>query len=101
MSFVPGLEPMFGGNQSALNVNAASAIVAQQTRLRRIIVVATTTGPATFNDAATTGAAAASNAILTIPIGATVGTVYNLDWPCFNGITLSAAGGGTFAVSFG
>ncbi len=93
--------PDAGGNQSALNISAAGVIAAQAIRLFRVVVLASPGTTATFNDCATTGAAGSSNAILTVPALTAVGTIFELFWPCMSGLTLSAAGGGTFAVSLG
>lgn len=92
-----------GGKSSALNVGAAAALKGSAGRLCKIVVIAVgTAGNLTFNDSATTGAAAAANAILSIPYtGLAVGQVISLEWPCANGITLSAIPtGGVVAVSF-
>lgn len=96
----PGMYPDQGGVNSALNLTAAAPIKGGPGRLVRVTIMAATTGAATFNDCTSTGTATAANAVLTIPTGATVGTTYYVDWPCQNGITLSAPGGGTFAVAF-
>ena len=97
-----------GGSSSSLNLTGAAAIKASAGRLKKIVIIApgSTSGAFTFNDCATTGTAAAGNEIFTLPYNATnnvAGTVINLDWPCANGITLSAvpgAGSPIIAVSY-
>lgn len=104
INLYPGvISPEAGGNQSSLNVSgaAASVIVAQAIRLRKIVVLTAPTGTVTFNDCATTGAAASSNAIINIPSTAAVGAVYVLDWPCTAGLVQSTTNGGTFSISLG
>ena len=94
-----------GGVSSALHLTAAGVIKATAGRLCKIVIVAggTTSGSFTFNDCTTTGAATVNNTILSIPFGGTAGTVYTVDWPCANGIVLSAvpgAGSPIVSVSF-
>lgn len=80
------------GISSKLNVSATGVIKAGSGRLVRVnVVTAGTTTVTTFNDAATTGAAAAGNVIHTIPAAnMTAGASILLDWPCANGIVISA-----------
>lgn len=97
-----------GGVSSALNLTAAGVIKASPGRLRKIVIIApgTTSGAFTFNDATTTAGAAAANEIFTLPYNGTAnvpGYVITLDWPCANGIVLSAvpgAGSPIVAASF-
>lgn len=96
------LVPRYGGNASKLNVTTQTVVKATPGTLFRITVLTVATG-GTFgaNDAATTGAAAASNAILAI--GASwpaAGTVFELEWPCSNGIVVNPGTGGAVSVSF-
>ena len=96
----------YGGAQSSLNITAAAVVKATAGRLFKIVVIApgTTSGSLTINDASTTGAASATNTIFSALYSAlTAGQVINLDWPCANGITISAvpgAGSPIFAVSY-
>lgn len=104
INLYPGIiSPEAGGNQSALAVSgaAASVIVGQPIRLRKIVVLTAPTTTVTFNDAATVGAASASNAIISIPSTAVVGAIYLLDWPCTAGLVQSSTGGGSFSISLG
>lgn len=95
-----------GGTRSALNVTAAGVIKATAGRIGRIVVTApgTTSGALTLNDCATTAAASAANTIISIPFGSlTAGQTIALDWPCINGITVSAvpgAGSPIFSISY-
>lgn len=81
-----------GGNKSALNVGAAGVIKNTPGRINRVIVNGTvgTGGSLTINDSATTAAAAAANQIISLPGTTAVGTIITLDFPCLNGITVSA-----------
>jgi hypothetical protein len=89
-----------------LNILAAAAVKASPGRICRVICLGTigTGGALTINDCATTGAATTANQIFSVAFGGTVvGTIFNLDFPCLVGITVSAIPtGGTpqFAISF-
>lgn len=91
-----------GGTLSKLDVTASAVVKASPGRVARIVVTTVTaTAAITVNDTTTTGGAAAANTILSIPTAAAVGTVYDLDWPCANGIVInfgSATGG--LAISY-
>lgn len=97
-----------GGRSASYNLTAAVAIKATAGRLRKIVVQApgSTGGAFTFNDCATTGAAAAGNQIWTIPYNGAAnvaGAIFELNWPCATGITLSAVptgGSPIVAVSY-
>ncbi len=94
-----------GGNSSAINVTAAAVIKATPGRLCKIIVlgVVGTGGSLTVNDTTTTAGATTANQVYTTAGTVAVGTVISLDFPCINGIVISAVPtGGTaqFAVSF-
>jgi hypothetical protein len=92
-----------GGKSSALDVTAAAAIKGAAGRLCKISVIAPgSAGSLTLNDAASTGAAAAANEIASIAFGSlTAGQVIALDWPCANGITVSAIPtGGAVSISY-
>jgi hypothetical protein len=98
----PGVYADQGGTDSALNLTAAAVIKSSPGRLVRIAVLASnTSAAATFydNNSTSSGNVAAAE-IFAIPQNATAGTIYYLDWPCNTGITLAAAGGGTFAISY-
>ena len=90
--------PELGGTSSVLNVSSAKTLKAGPGRLIRFVCNAAAATTVTFNDCAATGDAAAGNVIYTNS-AVTLGTVIELDWPCNVGITISAVGGGTFAVS--
>jgi len=94
-----------GGQSSAINVTAATVIKASPGRVGKVIVlgVVGTGGALTINDCTTTGAATAANEVYTSVGTIAVGTVVDLNFPCVNGITVSAVPtGGTpqFAISF-
>jgi hypothetical protein len=93
-----------GGLSSALNVTAATVIKASPGRLIRLVILTpgTTSGAWTFNDTTTVGGAAAANAIFSMAFGSTAnvaGAVIYLDFPCQNGIVLSAVPGGGSPVA--
>jgi len=94
-----------GGNSSAINVSAAGVIKGSPGRLCKIVVlgVVGTGGALTINDAATVAGATTANQIYTSVGTVAVGTVISLDFPCVNGIVVSAVPtGGTpqFAISY-
>jgi hypothetical protein len=102
-STLDGVLTFTGGGNSSMNISASAVVKASVGRCVRVIVqVVTATAAITLNDCATTAAAAAGNAFLTIPIGAAVGTIYYVDWPCANGIVVAYGGSatGTLAVSY-
>lgn len=86
------LAPAPGGNASALNVTAAGVIKASPGILCRVLIVAPgTAGNLVLNDTTTVGSASAANTILTVAFGnLAVGQVIYLNWPCLNGIVVSA-----------
>lgn len=90
------------GRGTNLNLTASSLVKGSGGRVVRVIVNTTTAVAAiTINDAATVAGASASNVVHTIPVGATAGTIYLLDWPCFNGIVVNfSTGTGALAISF-
>jgi len=94
-----------GGNSGATNVTAASVIKAAPGRICKIIVlgVVGTGGALTINDSLTVAGATTANQIYTTAGTIAVGTVITLQFPCLNGIVVSAVPtGGTpqFAISF-
>lgn len=85
---------------SKLGITGTVLVRAGVARLYRVSVTTTTaTGTITIDDAAATGTVAT---VLTVPIGATVGTVYSPSWPMFNGIAVNYNGGatGTIAIAY-
>jgi len=92
------------GAQSAINVTAAAVVKPTPGVVMRILVVAAGSGGSlTLNDSATTGAAATANEIFTIAQASlTVGQVITIEFPCKNGITVSAVPTGSpqFSISF-
>ena len=95
-----------GGSQTKLNNTAANVVKASKGRVARVTIVApgATSGAFTLNDTTTTGGAGAGNLIWTLPVASTLnvaGAVFDLDWPCTNGIVLSAVTlGGIINVSY-
>lgn len=89
-----------GAANSALNITATTVVKAAPGRVTRVVVVATAAAASTVNDCTTTGAVAAANTILNIPASTTVGTVYIVDWPCSQGITVAPGASVTLAISY-
>lgn len=85
-----------GGSSSALNVTAAGVIKASPGILALVSCIAA--GTITINDSASTGGDTTGNEIFTMAM--TVGQVVPVNFPCFNGITVSAVSAGQFALSF-
>lgn len=84
-----------GGSQTKLNMTAAAVVKGSKGRVARVTIVSpgTTGGAFTLNDATTVGGANAGNVIWTLPVASALnvaGQVFDLDWPCANGIVLSA-----------
>jgi hypothetical protein len=98
------------GTNSKLGITTAGTIVkASGGTLATIIVVVapTSSGALTIIDSATVVAATATNTILSIPYNSTTppmtaGLILPVDWPCINGITVTAVGGGSpqYSISF-
>jgi hypothetical protein len=84
------------GSSSANNIAAATVVKAGRGRIARVSV---TTGGAAgaIHDAATTGAVAAGNLIAVIP---DVVGVYEIDFPCLNGIVVSPGAAQVVSVSY-
>ena len=95
-----------GGLQSSLNNTVSGVIAPYKTRVGKVIVNApgSTSGVIAINDAATSGAVAASNLVWQLAYNETAnteGAVFELDFPCQNGIYLTVDGGSPIvSVSF-
>lgn len=89
--------PREGGNQSNLNITAATVVKASPGTVWTVVVTTAGTTAGSVNDAATTGTAAAANLVFSIPN--TVGA-YELTFPCFTGIVVTPGTGQVLSVSF-
>jgi len=97
-----------GGKSTALNQTAAAVLKTGAGRVAKVVIIAPGSGSGAFtlNDCATTGAATAANVLFTLPYNATsnvAGSVFTLELPFTNGLTLSAvpgAGAPIVTVSF-
>ena len=89
-----------GAASSSLNITASTVVKATPGRVMRVVVMVTAAAASSINDCITTGAVAAANALLNIPASTAVGTVYNIDWPCANGITVAPGASVTLAISY-
>ena len=95
-----------GGTSSLLDITAAQVVFARPGCLVRILVQAPgTAGALTLNDNTQTGGSnVAANQIMSWAFGSMVaGQVIELNWPCLNGLVVSAvpsAGSPVFAISY-
>ena len=87
------------GNNSVLNITAATLIKATHGRLVSISVLVAGTTLGSANDASTVAGAAPANQITTIQEAVTTQPLA-IDWPCKNGIVVTPGTGQTLAVSF-
>lgn len=96
-----GLGPQPGGNSTVLAITAAAVVKAGSGTIFRVaLAVPGTAGNLVINDAATTGTAVTANIIASIPFGSLTAPVL-LEWPCTNGIVISAIPtGAQVSVSF-
>ncbi len=92
-----GLGPRVGGNQSLLNITAATVVKASPGTVWRVNVTTAGTTAGTVNDVTTTAGAAAANLITELPN--TVGT-YELVWPALVGIVIVPGTGQVVSVAF-
>jgi hypothetical protein len=85
---------------SLMGITATTLIKPTPGRLFSIVVeVVTAVAAITINDAPNVGTITAANTLLTIPVATPVGTIYQLNWPCFLGIAANFAGGATGSLS--
>ena len=91
-----------GGQQSALNLAAGANLVkATAGRIFSLNVnTAGTAGTLAVYDSATTAGAAAANLVWEGSATTAQGTVIVLNFPCANGIVVTAPTGGVVAVSY-
>jgi hypothetical protein len=104
----PGGGSQIGGIHSALNITSASVVKSSSGTLFSIIIQnAGSSGNLIINDSATIGGAATSNQILSFTAAQLASLIQKcfpvaLDFPCLNGITVSAvpAGSPVFAIAY-
>ena len=87
------------GNNSVLNITAATLIKASAGRMVSISVLVAGTTVGSANDSATVAGAAAANQVGVIPMAVTTSPLV-INWPCKNGIVVTPGTGQTLAVSF-
>lgn len=85
------------GDQSALNIVAATVVKVGPGRVARIAVVSAGSDAGAVHDCVSTGAAGAANQVASIPN--TVGVI-ELDWPLVEGLVVVPGSGQVLAVSF-
>lgn len=96
MAYVPGP----GGARSTLNVSATTVIKAAPGTLYKVVIVTPPTAAGGIYDSASTTGLGASNLIDTIGTGLAASYVFDLTWPCMNGITINPGTGGVMSVSW-
>lgn len=90
---------VFDGGYTALDVAVASNFNVGQTTVYRVIVnVVSASAGAIIDSTGTTPTAA--NTILPIPASAPIGTIYTLNWKCFQGLSVVPGAGGALNVSY-
>lgn len=89
-----------GGARSALNVSATTLIKAGAGTLFKVVIVTPPTAAGAIYDSATTGGISTSNLIDTIGTGLASSYVFDLAWPCANGIVVNPGTGGVVSVSY-
>lgn len=89
-----------GGSQPALNITALTTIKTSPGVLFRVVVVTPPTAIGGIYDSATTSGLGASNLIAPIGTGLAPAYIFDLVWPCKNGITINPGTGGVMSVSF-
>ena len=95
-----GLGPLPGGTHSANNVTTPTLIKAGAGVLHKVTIITAPSAAGGMYDSATVGGIAAANQIDNIGTGLTNTTVFNLDWPCTNGIVIDPGTGGVVSVSY-
>lgn len=84
-------------SSSSLNIAVGTAVKGSAGRVHRVSVVTAGSTAGTVSDSATVLGVAAANLVMTIPNA--VG-VYELEWPCANGITVIPGMGQVIAISY-
>jgi len=92
--------PLPGGVHSVNHVTAPTLIKASKGVLHKITIITAPTGAGGMYDSATLGGISTSNQIDNIGTGLANTTVFNLDWPCANGIVIDPGTGGVVSVSY-
>jgi len=88
------------GNASFLNITAATLVKAGNTRACKVSITTVSAATGAVYDSATVAGASSANQILSIPVSAPVGTVYDLQWPCLSGLVVSPGASGAISVTF-
>lgn len=95
-----GNGPLPGGARSANNITSKTLIKAGRGVLHKVTIITAPSAAGGMYDSATTGGTSASNQIDNIGTGLQNTTVFNLDWPCQNGIVIDPGTGGVVSVSY-
>lgn len=92
--------PSPGGAHSALNITTTTVIKAAPGTLYKVVVITAPSGAGGIYDSASTSGLGATNLINSIGTGLAASYVFDLDWPCANGITINPGTGGVVSVSY-
>jgi hypothetical protein len=97
------LKTASGGQSSLIGATASAVVKAAPGRIGKITITGSTSPTATIvvTDTTTVVTPTAANTIFVIGANVPLGTIYNLDFPCQNGIVINfVAGTGTLVISF-
>jgi hypothetical protein len=90
--------PVVAAFTAPITIGTTQTVKAGAGRLLRVVVTTVTaTAVTTIYDSAS---AASGTPLFVVPIGAAVGTVYPVDLPAVNGITVAGAGTGAITVGY-
>jgi hypothetical protein len=90
--------PSIAAFTAPVTIGTTQAVKAAPGRLVRVVVTTVTaTAVTTIYDNAS---AASGTPLFVVPIGAAVGTVYPVDLPAVNGITVAGAGTGAITIGY-
>jgi hypothetical protein len=90
--------PQVAASTANITIGTTQTVKGAPGRLVKVIVTTVTaTAVTTIYDSA---AAASGTPLLVIPIAAPVGTVYTIDLPAVNGITVAGAGTGAITIGY-
>lgn len=94
------LGPLPGGNHAFYHIAAPTLIKATAGVLHKVTIITAPTAAGGMYDSATLAGISTANQIDTIGQGLANTTVFNLDWPCANGIVIDPGTGGVVSVSY-
>lgn len=95
-----GFGPLPGGTHAAYNITTKTLIKAGKGVLHKVTIITAPSGAGGMYDSATLAGTSTANQIDNIGTGLANTTVFNLDWPCENGIVIDPGTGGVVSVSY-